>query len=379
MRRTIYLTLAAAIGAALAAPWGAAAALAQEGPVKIGLMGPITGQWASEGQDMLNVVQILADELNASGGINGRKVEIVVGDDGGNPKTATLAAQRLISEGVSAVVGTYGSSVTAAVQDIYDEAGVVQVATGSTSIALSEKGLKLFFRTCPRDDEQGRFLAATVKDLGFKRAAIVHDNTSYAKGLADETRAIFRDSGVEEAFFDAITPGDRDYTATITKIRAADPDVIVFTGYYPEAGLILRQKREMNWDVPMIGGDATNNVALVEGAGEEAAAGYYFVSPPGPGDIKGEKARRLLEAFRIRYDALPSSVWAVLAGDAFGVIAEGMKAAGTDGPAIAEYLHSGLQGYEGLTGPISFNEKGDRIGDVYSLYQVDAAGRFVLK
>ncbi|MDR1313349.1 MAG: branched-chain amino acid ABC transporter substrate-binding protein [Deltaproteobacteria bacterium] len=378
MRNTLTLTLASLAAAGLALLFGAPAQ-AQEGPVKIGLMGPITGQWASEGQDMLNVVNIMAEELNSQGGINGRQVEIVVGDDGGNPKTAALAAQRLISEGVSAVVGTYGSSVTASVQDIYDEAGVVQVATGSTSIALSEKGLKLFFRTCPRDDEQGRFLAASVKSLGFTKAAIVHDNTSYAKGLADEARAIFRESGVSEVFYDAITPGDRDYTATITKIRAAGPDVIVFTGYYPEAGLILRQKKEMNWDVPMIGGDATNNVALVEGAGNEAAAGYYFVSPPGPSDIKGEKAQKLLDTYRARHDALPSSVWSILAGDAFSVIADAVKASGTEGAAIAGYLHTGLKDYVGLTGPISFNEKGDRIGDVYSLYQVEADGKFALK
>jgi branched-chain amino acid transport system substrate-binding protein len=328
---------------------------------------------------MLNVVNIMAEEVNASGGIDGRQVEIVVGDDGGNPKTATLAAQRLISEGVTAVVGTYGSSVTASTQDIYDEAGIIQVATGSTSVRLSEKGLRLFFRTCPRDDEQGRFLAASVKNLGFAKAAIVHDNTSYAKGLADEARAIFKESGVEEVFFDAITPGDRDYTATLTKIRAAAPDVIVFTGYYPEAGLILRQKREMDWDVPMIGGDATNNVALVEGAGEEAAAGYYFVSPPGPGDIKGEKAAKLLDAYRARHDALPSSVWAILAGDAFGVLVEAARAAGPGAGDMAGYLHDGLKDYEGLTGSIAFNEKGDRIGDVYSLYQVDGSGAFVLK
>ncbi|MDR1039278.1 MAG: branched-chain amino acid ABC transporter substrate-binding protein [Deltaproteobacteria bacterium] len=380
MRNTLYLSLAALAALGLALFTGAGTASAQGDPVKIGLMGPITGQWASEGQDMMNVVEILAEELNAQGGINGRPVEIVVEDDGGSPKTATLAAQRLIAQGVTAVVGTYGSSVTASVQDIYDEAKVVQVATGSTSIPLSEKGLKLFFRTCPRDDEQGRFLAASVKGLGFTRAAVVHDNTSYAKGLADEARAIFRGEGVSEVFYDAITPGDRDYTATLTKIRAADPDVLVFTGYYPEAGLILRQKKEMNWDVPMIGGDATNNVALVEVAGPEAAAGYYFVSPPGPNDIKGDKARKLLEAYKARHDSLPSSVWSILAGDAFGVIAEAVKGSGvSDGESIAGYLHEGLKGYEGLTGPIAFNAKGDRIGDVYSLYQTDSQGHFVLK
>ena len=348
-------------------------------PVKIGLMGPITGPWASEGQDMEKVVLLMADEVNRGSGVNGAKVEIHVADDGGTPKTAALAAQQLISAEVSAVVGTYGSSVTEATQHIYDEAGIIQIATGSTSIRLTEKGLTRFFRTCPRDDEQGRILAQYVKELGFTRAAIVHDNTSYAKGLADEANALFQSGGVETVFFEAITPGDRDFTATLTTIKTRNPDGIVFTGYYPEAALILRQKKEMNWDVPMIGGDATNNSALVESAGAAAASGYYFVSPPGPGDIKGEQAARLLDAYQQKYDVLPSSVWAILAGDAFGVLVEAAAHAGADPGDMAVYLHTGLKNYNGLTGPIAFNEKGDRIGEVYRLYQVDDSGAFVLK
>ncbi|MDR2405356.1 MAG: branched-chain amino acid ABC transporter substrate-binding protein [Deltaproteobacteria bacterium] len=349
------------------------------GPIKIGLMGPITGPWASEGQDMEKVVLLMADEINRAGGINGAKVEIHVADDGGTPKTAALAAQQLISADVVAVVGTYGSSVTEATQYIYDEAGIIQIATGSTSIRLTEKGLTRFFRTCPRDDEQGRILAQHVKDLGFKKVAIVHDNTSYAKGLADEANALFKTSGIETVFFEAITPGDRDFTATLTTIKTQNPDLIVFTGYYPEAALILRQKKEMNWDIPMIGGDATNNYALVESAGAAAAAGYYFVSPPGPGDIKGEAAVKLLDAYLKKHDVLPSSVWAILAGDAFGVIVEAVKAVGPDSEKMALYLHNDLKDYNGLTGSISFNEKGDRIGEVYRLYQVDDEGNFVLK
>jgi branched-chain amino acid transport system substrate-binding protein len=348
-------------------------------PIKIGLMGPITGPWASEGQDMEKVVLLMADELNRNNGINGAKVEIHVADDGGTPKTASHAAEQLISANVVAVVGTYGSSVTEATQYIYDEAGIVQVATGSTSIRLSEKGLTRFFRTCPRDDEQGRILASHVKDLGFKRVAIVHDNTSYSKGLADEANALFKEYGVETVFFDSITPGDRDFTATLTTIKTQNPDLIVFTGYYPEAALILRQKREMNWDIAMIGGDATNNIALVESAGVNAASGYYFVSPPGPSDIKGEEAAKLLDAYLKKHDVLPSSVWAVLAGDAFGVLVEAAKAVGPDSEKMALFLHKDLKNYNGLTGSIAFNDKGDRIGEVYRLYQVSDKGEFVLK
>ncbi|MDR2350296.1 MAG: branched-chain amino acid ABC transporter substrate-binding protein, partial [Deltaproteobacteria bacterium] len=183
MRSTTEIILRVTLALALAlAVFSAAEATAQEDPIRIGVMGPTTGPWASEGQDMLNVVIILADELNQAGGINGRKVEIFAADDGGNPKTATLATQQLIADEVVAVVGTYGSNVTEATQDIYSEAGIVQIATGSTAVRLSEKGLERFFRTCPRDDEQGKVMAQHVRDLGFKKVAIVHDNTSYSKG-----------------------------------------------------------------------------------------------------------------------------------------------------------------------------------------------------
>jgi branched-chain amino acid transport system substrate-binding protein len=328
---------------------------------------------------MVRVVEILAAEINASGGVNGSEVVIEVADDGGEPKSAALAAQRLVTSGVIAVVGTYGSTVTEASQDIYDEAGVIQVATGSTSIRLTAKGLPLFFRTCPRDDEQGRVLAAQVKSLGFKKVALVHDNTSYAKGLADEAREIFKNNGVEEVFYDAITPGDRDFTASLTKIKTTDPEVIVFTGYYPEAGLLLRQKRDMNWDIPIFGGDATNNTALVEIAGKEAANGYYFVSPPALADMNTQNAAKLMATYKTKFDAQPSSVWSVLAGDAFSVIIEAAKAAGPDPAAMAKWLKSGLKDYQGFSGTIAFDDKGDRIGEVYRLYRVDGEGHFILQ
>ncbi|MDR0549548.1 MAG: branched-chain amino acid ABC transporter substrate-binding protein [Deltaproteobacteria bacterium] len=371
-----FLILAALIG--LVSFSGLDQAKAVE-TVKIGVMAPTTGPWATEGQDMVKVVDILVEQINAKGGINGVLIDLEVGDDGGTPKTAALAAQRLVTAGVVAVVGTYGSAVTEASQDIYDEAGVVQIATGSTSIRLTEKGLERFFRTCPRDDEQGLVLANKVKALGFVKPAIVHDNTSYAKGLADETREILKSLKIADVYFDAITPGERDFAVALSKIRAQNPDVIIFTGYYPEAAMLLRQKRDLNWNVPIIGGDATNNRTLVELAGVSAAAGYYFVSPPGPSDMKSQAALDLFKVYQERHQGLPNSVWAVLAGDAFNVIVKAIGTAGVNPEGIAMYLHSGLGKYEGLSGPISFNEKGDRVGELYRLYRVDPKGQFVLQ
>jgi branched-chain amino acid transport system substrate-binding protein len=353
---------------------------AQADTVKIGLMAPLTGSWASEGQGMKKIVELLAEQQNAKGGVLGKQIEVITEDDGGDPRTASLAAQRLTTKGVAAVVGTYGSSVTEASQAIYDEAGLPQVANGSTAIRLTEKGFKKFFRTAPRDDEQGRMAAQTIGKLGFKKVAILHDSTSYAKGLADEANALLKKKGTEVVFFDALTPGERDYTTILTKLKGANPDVVLFTGYFPEAGLLLRQKKDMNWKVPFIGGDATNNADLVKIAGKEAAEGYYFLSPPQPQDLDTADAKAFLEGYKKKYNELPPSIWAVLAGDGFKVIVAGIAGAkSADGAKIADSLHKDLKNFSGLTGTISFDAKGDREGEVYRVYKVDGEGKFVLQ
>lgn len=345
--------------------------------IKLGLMCPLTGKWASEGQDMKNIVSLLVDETNAAGGINGKKVELVVEDDAGDPRTAALAAQKLAGAGVIAVIGTYGSAVTEASQNIIAEAGLVHVGTGSTSIRLTEKGLPLFFRTCPRDDAQGEAAAAAIVKGGFKKVALLHDKSSYAKGLADESRKALEKAGVEIVFYDALTPGERDYTAILTKLKAAAPDVVFFTGYYPETGMLLRQKKEMGWDVPMMGGDAANHQDLVKIAGTDAAKGYFFISPPLPQDMDTPEARHFLEAYKARYKTVPVSVWAVVAGDAYKVIEAALAAGKTDPEEMAQWLKQ-LKDMPGLTGKLGFDEKGDRVGEFYRSYMVDEQGKFLL-
>lgn len=356
------------------------AALAAD-PIQIGLMAPMTGPWASEGQEMKQVLDLLAGEINADGGINDRMIEIISEDDGGDPRTASLAAQRLASQGIVAVIGTYGSSVTEATQNIYDEESIIQVANGSTAIRLSEKGLDYFFRTCPRDDEQGRVAAGTLKDMGYKNIAILHDNTSYAKGLADETKGLLEAmDGVNIVFYEALTPGEQDYNAILTKMKATEPDAVFFTGYYPEAGLLLRQKSEMGWDVPFMGGDATNHPDLVKIAGADSAAGFHFVSAPLPKDLDNQEAKDFVAAFQKEYGNPPNSIYAVLAGDGFRVVTEAIDQTGsTDPDAVAAYLKDKLEGFPGLTGKISFNDKGDRVGEVYRVYQVNDTGEFILQ
>lgn len=348
--------------------------------VKIGLMAPLTGKWANEGQEMKQVVDLLAEEINKAGGILGKQVEVISEDDAGDPRQGALAAQRLSTQGVVAVVGTYGSSTSEATQNIYEENGIIQIVNASTAVRLSEKGLKFFFRSCPRDDEQGIVAAKTLMAKGFKNIALLHDNTSYAKGLGEEVKAELVKAGVNPVFFDALTPGEQDYSTILTKIKELNPDVVFFSGYYPEAGLMLRQKKEMGWNVPFMGGDATNNPDLIKSAGKDAAAGYLLVSPPMPADLPSPEAKAFLDAFKAKYGNLPGSIWSVLAGDGFKVLCEAVKGGGAaDAAKMAEYMKTKMKDFPGLTGKLSFNEKGDRVGDVYRVYKVDAEGNFVLE
>ncbi len=351
----------------------------KEDTVKIGLMCPLTGAYASEGQDMKNIVELLADELNESGGINGKKVEIILGDDGSDARNSSMAAQRLSTQDVVAVIGTYGSSNTEASQNTFDESKIIQIANGSTSVRLTEKGLKYFFRTCPRDDSQGVAAFNTLKKLGYKKIAVLHDNSSYAKGLADETKDLLEKAGINIVFYEALTPKENDYSAILTKMKAKNPDVVFFTGYYSEAGLLLRQRMEMNWNIPFVGGDATNNVDLVKISGKKPANGFTCISPPLPQDLLSNEAKSFLSKYKKKNNSSPSSIWSVLSGDGFKVIANAIGKVGTDPDKLADYLHNDLKDLQGLTGKISFNEKGDRIGDVYRKYVVDGNGKFVLQ
>lgn len=356
------------------------AGTATAGTIKVGLMAPLTGAWASEGQDMRQIVELLADEINTGGGINGQKLEVITEDDGGDPRTAALAAQRLSTRGIVAVIGTYGSAVTEASQGIYDEAGIIQVANGSTAIRLSEKKMANFMRTCPRDDEQGLVAYKALKKGNYKRIAILHDNSSYAKGLADETKALLKKEGMNIVFYEALTPKENDYNAILTKMKSKDPDVVFFTGYYGEAGLLLRQKMEMNWNVPFLGGDATNNPDLVKIAGKDAAKGFRFLSPPVPQDLDTPEATSFMNAYQKKYNAKPGSVWAVLAGDGLRVVAQAIKATKSTQPTkMVSYLKNDLKKFPALTGQISFDAKGDRVGDLYRIYEVDGNGKFVLQ
>ncbi len=345
--------------------------------VRIGLLAPMTGSWSDEGLQAKQVVALLVRDLNEKGGILGKPVELIDADTAGALKAAQAAAREMASLGVSAVIGPYGSEAAESVQGIFNDAKILQIVSGATAVSLTEKGLRHFFRTCPRDDEQGRVAASLVRRLKFKRIAVLHDNTIYARGLAEQLRRSL-DREIRTTFFDALIPERQDYSAPLAKMKASGAEAVFFTGYYPEGGLLLRQKTEMGWNVPLLGGDANNNPELVMIAGRDAAKGFLCVSPALPGDITTKQAKAFLPAFARQYGRSLNSIYAMMAGDGLLAVAAAMRETKSlESDKTSEYLRRKYKEHNGLTGRISFNEKGDRVGDTYRAYRVDAQGVFV--
>lgn len=347
---------------------------------RVGVMVPLTGKLAGEGEDARRLLELLAAQWNASGALGNTTLELEFQDDAGDPRTAALAAQKLIASGVIAIISAYGSSVTEATQPLINEAGLAHFSSGATSVRLTEKNLPRFFRMGPRDDAQSRKAVAYLQSHNIQRVAIVHDNTSHPRGFAEEVRKLLLaspDKGPHIVFFDAIPPGQRDYSAVLQKIRQTKPEIILYTGYYPETALLLRQKAEMHWNVPMLGGDASNHQDLVSMAGRSIAEGFLFLSAPMPQYLQSPEAKKFLAVYKQRYQHLPLSVWSALAGDGLNIIAQALSQNIRQPAAIADFAHAlRAQAYQGLTGSVAFDAKGDRTGDLYLLYTVHE-GSFV--
>lgn len=348
-------------------------------PIKIAVQGPITGKWAYEGEGFVRCVKLLAEEINEAGGLLGRPIEIIEADDKGEPSDSSLVAAKMVDEGVVAVVGSYSSTCTEPASAIYNEANILQITPSSTATVLSTKGYKQFFRTCFLDDRQGLFVAEKLLEMGKKKCFFLHDNSTYAKGLAEWAKKYYDERG-GESLIDAITPGETDYTPILTRIKAAEPDAIYFTGYHPDGGLLLKQAKELGLtpDILFTLGNACNNPEMIEISGVEAAEGAMVSTEPLPHDLPYPEAKEFIEKFEAKYGEPPASIWWVMAADAFNVIVEAIKATGsTDTDKMAEYLHTEFKDFPGISGPIiGFDEKGDRLGTIHKFYVI-RNGEFV--
>lgn len=343
----------------------------KEERIKIGVAGPMTGDQAKMGTDFKNGVSLAVEEWNARGGLLGKKIIMVIADDQHDPKQAVSVANKLVNDGVAGVIGHFNSSCSIPSSDVYNRAGIPMISPGSTNPQFTEKGYSGVARVCGRDDQQGRVGAEFVIDkLKMKKVAIIHDKTTYGQGLADEFKRFIKDK-VEVVYYGGIIQGDKDFKTVLTSIKGKKPELIYFGGIYPEAGLLVKQARELGITAPFMSGDGTIDPKFIEIAGAKAAEGTYLTFSPDTKKIPS--AKTFIDDYEKRFGEIgPYSVYAY---DAANILLSAIKETGsTEGKAVIEKLHT--MEFSGALGKIKFDEKGDVIVSPYVVW-ITKDGKFI--
>ena len=353
-------TLLGAVAALSVSLVFAASANAQ---IKIAVAGPMTGEYAAFGQQMKAGAEMAVADINKAGGVLGQQIVLEIGDDACDPKQAVSVANQLAGKGVKFVAGHFCSSSSIPASKVYAEEGVLQISPASTNPTFTDKGDWNTFRTCGRDDQQGKVAGDYMaKNFANRKIAILHDNSAYGKGLADETKKALNAKGVKEAIYTAYTPKERDYSALVSRLKQAGVEVIYVGGYHTEAGLILRQSREQGMQATLVGGDAlvTNEFWQIAG---DAGNGTLmtFASDPrrrptAAAVVKEFKDKGIDPEGYVLYTYAAIQAWADAA----------KKAGSIDPKKVAAALHAGT--WATVLGPITFDKKGDVTVSDYVFY-----------
>jgi len=344
--------------------------------IKIGVQAPTTGKYANEGQGIDQGVRLIAEQINAKGGVLGKTIEVVTCDDEGTAMKAAICAKELVNEEVLAVIGSYTSTCAEAAQATYYKAGVLQTSDG-TSDTLTEHGYWTFFRNSFPNSAEAEYTADYfVNEKKYKKIAIVSDFSSFANGLANAVESEINALGGNIVYRGKIKAGSQNYTPVLTKIKSKRPDVIYFSGYYPEGGLLRAQQMQLGVQADFVGGNSCDNPDFLKLAGKHAA-GSFLINVPTPDMLPYDLAVDFLKDYRAKYNMDPPSIWTLLNLDGMRAIlhaAEETKS--LDTKVIADYLHNTMDGFPGLSGPISFASDGNRIGSAHQTYEVQADGSY---
>ena len=360
-------TFGIALGIAVAS---AGAATAQ---VKFGVGGPITGPSAATGAQMKNGVDQAAADINAAGGILGQKISVSYGDDVSDPKQGVSVANKFSADGVKFVIGHYNSGVTIPSSEVYQENGVLQITPASTNPTVTERKMWNIFRVCGRDDQQGQVAGEYIaKHFKGKKIAVVHDKTTYGKGLADEMKKTINKAGMKEVLYEGINTGEKDFSALVSKIKQSGADLIYWGGLYTEGGLIVRQMRDQGVKAPLMGGDGitSDEFASVGGPGVEGTLMTY-----GPDPRNKPDAKKVVEEFRAK--KFEPEAYTLYSYAGVQIIKQAAEAAKSlDPKKVAEKMHSGMQ-FKTVLGDISYDKKGDitKLDYVMYIWKKDPSGK----
>ncbi len=322
-------------------------------PIKIGMIASLNGENQPWGVDSKKGAEMAVEEFNAAGGLDGRKVELIVEDTGSKPEGGKAAADKLVGKDeVWAVVGEVASGITLQAADVCQEAGVPLVAVGATRVDLTEKG-DCIFRACFTDNFQGAALAKfAYDDLHLKNVAVLTDRKlPYSTGLSDMFKQVFISLGgkiATEEFYDS---GNIDFKAQLTNIKSKNPDGLFCSGYFTEVGPIARQRATIGLNVPMLGGDGWDSTKLLDSGGDGIIGGY-FLNHYHNSENRPE-VKTFVENFTKKFGAEPATAMGALGYDATNVVLTALKDSKAKNAGELKTAISKVAGMKGVSGVIT--------------------------
>jgi branched-chain amino acid transport system substrate-binding protein len=332
--------------------------------ITIAAVGPITGQDATTGEQLQRGAMAAVEAINATGGVLGQKLNLIIKDDACDPKQSVAIANELGGENVFAVVGPMCSGSAIPASKTYNEEGILMISASATSPLLTEQGFDNVFRTCGRDDQQGAVVAELIaKKYAGKNVAIVQDKTSYGQGLADVVKKDLNAAGIQEKLYESVSRGERDYSSLISKLKENNIDVVFYGGYHTEAGLIVRQMHDQGVTAAFIGDDdlTTKEFWSITGDAGEGAMMSFNPDPR----VKPEAADAVK---RIRASGFDPEGVTLYSYAAVQIMADAIRKAGTtDLAKVVAAIHQGS--YQTVIGDITFDGKGDVTKPDYIIYR----------
>lgn len=332
-------------------------------PIKIGVGGPMTGSDAVFGAEMRNGVEQAVRDINAAGGILHHKLSVEIGDDAGDPKQGVAVAKKFVADHLRFVVGHFNSGVTLPASSIYADNNILDITPASTNPQITERGLETVFRTCGRDDQQAAVAAKFLASLDNKKIAIVHDKTTYGKGLADAARKDLAALGIKDVLYDGVETGEKDYSALVAKIKASGAEIVYWGGLQTEAARIVRQMRERGVGAVMM---ASSGIASDEFAalGGDAVIGTIMTFPRDPRNRP--QAASVVKEFKARN--VDPETYTLYSYAAVQIIQQAAKRAKSlDPKEIAKVMHAGRP-FKTVLGDIAFDAQGDITRPDYSIF-----------
>ncbi|WP_419786420.1 branched-chain amino acid ABC transporter substrate-binding protein [Pseudodesulfovibrio sp.] len=373
MKRLLVLVVALAMLGLVLGGCGGKEEKKGEQVLKIGTMSPLTGPYAADGNDIRQGAEIAVEVFKAKGGIPGfSDIKVFPQDSACDPKQAVAAANKLINEKVTGVVGAYCSSSTIPASETLAEENIVMLTPASTSPKVTERGLPYMFRTCGRDDHQGPAAVKFMKDvLGVKKIFIVDDKTTYSQGLADGVEVAAKEAGIEVLDHDHVNQGDKDYSAVLTKVKAANPDLVYVSLQNSATGaLMVIQAKRMGITATLMGQDAVYHPQLIEIAKDDAEGMFLTF---GAIDKNAPAFKEFQAKWKEKTGKEPGA-YSAYSFDSATAYLNAVKAAGTTDPAKVREQLTKLK-FTGASKEISYNDKGDS-GSNYTVYQIKD-GKFV--